>query len=91
MYAEIAQFVQDTLHYLSLLKKYYFYLLTKFVNIKPGLIEKEYAKIAKSAFSVRTQSDYSDFYVVSKIDVIEQYDYAVKFVNRIEEYIKSIS
>ena len=55
------------------------------------MIEKDYAKIAKSAFSVRTQSDYSDFYVVSKFDVIEQYENAVKFVDRIEEYIKSIS
>ena len=91
MSAEIAQFVQDTLHYLSLLKKYYFYLLTKFVNIKPGLIEKEYAKIAKSAFSVRTQSDYSDFYVVSKADVIEQYENAVIFVSRIEKFINSIN
>ena len=34
--------------------------------IKKGLIEKDYAKIAKSAFSVRTQSDYSDFYIVQK-------------------------
>ena len=59
--------------------------------VKENLIEKDYAKIAKSAFSVRTQSDYSDFYVVSKFDVIEQYENAVKFVNRIEEYIKSIS
>lgn len=59
--------------------------------VKENLIEKDYAKIAKSAFSVRTQSDYSDFYVVSKFDVIEQYENAMKFVNRIEEYIKSIS
>ena len=59
--------------------------------VKENLIEKDYAKIAKSAFSVRTQSDYSDFYVVSKFDVIEQYENAVKFVDRIEEYIKSIS
>lgn len=59
--------------------------------IKPGLIEKEYAKIAKSAFSVRTQSDYSDFYVVSKADVIEQYENAVIFVSRIEKFINSIN
>lgn len=57
--------------------------------IKSGLIEIEYAKIAKEAFSVRTQSDYSDFYIVSKQEVAEQYDNAVKFVNRIEEFIKS--
>lgn len=57
--------------------------------IKSGLLEMEYAKIAKNAFSVRTQSDYSDFYIVSKQEVAEQYDNAVKFVNRIEKFIES--
>ncbi len=57
--------------------------------IKSGLIEIEYAKIAKEAFSVRTQSDYSDFYIISKQEVAEQYDNAVKFVKRIEKYIKT--
>lgn len=57
--------------------------------IKSGLIEIEYAKIAKEAFSVRTQSDYSDFYIVSKQEVAQQYDNAVKFVKRIEEYIET--
>lgn len=55
--------------------------------IKSGLIEMEYAKIAKEAFSIRTQSDYSDFYIVSKQEVIEQYDNAVRFVERIERFI----
>lgn len=57
--------------------------------IKSGLIEIEYAKIAKEAFSIRTQSDYSDFYIVSKQEVEEQFDNAVKFVNRMEEFIDS--
>ena len=55
--------------------------------IKTGLIEVEYAKIAKVAFAVRTHSDYSDFYVISKEEVLEQYDNAVRFLDRIEEYI----
>lgn len=55
--------------------------------VKENLIEVEYSKIAKNAFSVRTKSDYSDFYIVSKQDVIEQYDGAVKFVDKIEKYI----
>ena len=38
------------------------------------MIEVEYAKIAKEAFSVRTHSDYSDFYVISKEEVVDQYD-----------------
>lgn len=57
--------------------------------IKPGFIEVEYAKIAKEAFNVRTYSDYSDFYVVSKQEVEEQYNNAVKFVDRIEKFIES--
>lgn len=55
--------------------------------IKESLIEVEYSKIAKNAFAVRTKSDYSDFYIVSKQDVIEQYEGAVKFVHRIENHI----
>lgn len=55
--------------------------------IKTGIFEIEYAKIAKSAFSVRTYSDYSDFYIVSKQDTEEQYENAVKFVQRIREYV----
>lgn len=55
--------------------------------IKENLIEVEYSKIAKNAFSIRTKSDYSDFYIVSKQEVTEQYKNAVKFVKRIEKFI----
>ncbi len=55
--------------------------------VKTNLIEIEYSKIAKTAFSVRTKSDYSDFYVVSKQDVVEQYKNAVKFIDRIDRFI----
>lgn len=55
--------------------------------VKENLIEVEYSKIAKNAFSVRTKSDYSDFYIVSKQEVTEQYKNAVKFVERIEKFI----
>lgn len=48
-------------------------------------------KLKKALFSVRTQSDYSDFYVVSKADVIEQYENAFLFVSRIEKFINSIN
>lgn len=56
--------------------------------VKLNLIEVEYSKIAKNAFSVRTKSDYSDFYVVSKQDVTEQYENAIKFTDRIESFIE---
>ena len=43
--------------------------------------------MANTAFDVRKDNDYSDFYVASKQEVIEQYENAVKFVARIERYI----
>lgn len=57
--------------------------------VKTNLIEIEYSRIAKIAFSVRTKSDYSDFYVVSKQDVVEQYENAIKFTDRIENFIEN--
>ena len=55
--------------------------------IKTQIIEKEYGKMANTAFDVRKDNEYSDFYVASKQEVIEQYENAVKFVARIERYI----
>ncbi|MEE0857212.1 MAG: HEPN domain-containing protein [Ruminococcus sp.] len=55
--------------------------------IKTHIIEKEYGKIANTAFDVRKDNDYSDFYVAPKNEVSEQYENAVKFVNRIERFI----
>lgn len=55
--------------------------------IKTELLELEYGQIAKEAFSLRTQSDYSDFYVVSKQEVNEQHENAERFVRRIETFI----
>ncbi len=55
--------------------------------IQKGLIEPEYGHIASNSFRIRTKSDYSDFYIVSKQEVIEQHENAVKFVDRIERFI----
>ena len=56
--------------------------------IKTNIIEKEYGKIANAAFDIRKDNDYTDFYVASKKEVIDQYESAVAFVDRIEKYIK---
>ena len=56
--------------------------------IKTEIIEKEYGKTANTAFDVRKDNDYSDFYVVSKKEVTEQHENAIRFVERIERFIK---
>ena len=40
--------------------------------IKTGIFDPYLAKIIKSAFEMRTDSDYEDFYIISKTDVENQ-------------------
>jgi len=44
--------------------------------IKTGIFERKYSDYIKEAFSIRTDSDYKDFYIVSKEDAQEQLDHA---------------
>lgn len=55
--------------------------------IKTGIFDKAMSNTIKSAFDMRTESDYEDFYVVPKDDVIKQVEEAEYFVNKIEEYL----
>ena len=59
--------------------------------VKTGVFEKEFSKIVQDAFEVRQESDYEDFYVISKEDAIMQYENAKKFVIAAEEYINSLN
>jgi uncharacterized protein (UPF0332 family) len=56
--------------------------------IKTGKIEKEYSKIISKAFKIRTDSDYKDFYLVTKEETKEQLENAEKFLKRIKKYIE---
>ena len=56
--------------------------------IKTGKIEKEYSKIISKAFKIRTDSDYKDFYLVTKEETKEQLENAEKFLKRITKYIE---
>ena len=58
--------------------------------IKTGKIEPEYSKMLTGAFRIRNFCDYSDFFVVAYIDAKTQYNNAVRFIKRVEEYIKTI-
>ena len=58
--------------------------------IKTEVFNKEMSNIIKSAFDMRTDSDYEDFYVVSKDEVIKQVAEAEYFVNTIEKHLTII-
>ena len=55
--------------------------------IKTGIFERKYSDYVKEAFTIRTDSDYEDFYVASKDDALEQLEHARQFIRAVEEYI----
>ncbi len=57
--------------------------------IKTGVFDTELSQIISLLFDVRTDSDYDDFYVVSKEETVEQYENAKYFLNVIKNYLKT--
>ena len=55
--------------------------------IKTGIFDVEYSDIIKEAFDIRSDSDYDDFFVISKTDVEEQLKNAQKFYEAVSEYL----
>lgn len=55
--------------------------------IKTGVFKKEMSDIIKSAFLLRQESDYEDFYVISHDEVIKQVKEAKEFYDNVKAYI----
>ena len=55
--------------------------------IKTGIFETELSSIISALFDVRTDSDYDDFFVISKEEVAAQISGAEFFLSRICEYL----
>ncbi|HCT92806.1 MAG TPA: antitoxin [Lachnospiraceae bacterium] len=55
--------------------------------IKTGQFDKKYSKYLSQAFQLRNHTDYSDFFVVSQSDAMEQYSRATEFLAMIEDYL----
>ena len=55
--------------------------------IKTGTFSNELSKIISVLFDVSTESDYDDFFIISKEDVAEQVRNAQFFLDRIKEYL----
>lgn len=58
--------------------------------IKTGIFGSDISKIIDIQFSIRTHSDYDDFYVISKNEAIEQFNEAQKTVSQIERYLSAL-
>lgn len=55
--------------------------------IKTGMFDIVFSDIIKSAFYVRNNSDYDDFYVISKTDVEIQIENAEKFCEVVQNFL----
>ena len=55
--------------------------------IKTGIFDADMSQIISLLFNVRTDSDYDDFYVVSKEETVEQFENAKHFLREIEDYL----
>lgn len=58
--------------------------------IKTGILGAEISKIIDIQFSIRTHSDYDDFYVISKSEAYNQLLEAEKMVNNVEKYLTEL-
>jgi len=58
--------------------------------VKTGVFGKEFSKILTEAFEVRSESDYDDYYVISKEEVELQIQHAQYFIEGVREYIQAI-
>lgn len=55
--------------------------------IKTGIFAVELSEIISMAFEIRSNSDYDDFYVISKEEVNEQIESSIKFCDTVESYL----
>ena len=57
--------------------------------IKTEIFETRMSEIISVLFDVRTDSDYDDFFVISKADTAARIENAAYFVDRIELYLNT--
>ena len=55
--------------------------------VKSGKINVEYSKLITTAFKIRNDSDYKDYYVITRLDAELQFENAKKFIKAIQEFI----
>lgn len=58
--------------------------------IKSGIFDVKYSKYLSQAFQIRNNTDYADFFIVSREDAKEQYERAIEFIDVITEHLSTI-
>ena len=58
--------------------------------LKTELFDKKYSRYISSAFQIRSNCDYDDFFIVSKEEAVEQYEHACELYEVVKEFLKNI-
>ena len=56
--------------------------------LKTELFDKKYSRYISSAFQIRNNCDYDDFFIVSKEEAVEQYKHACELYEVVKEFLK---
>jgi len=56
-------------------------------DIDLGKFDKRFSAVIRQSFTIRNRSDYEDFYIVAKEDVIQQMNNAKEFMAVVTTYI----
>lgn len=56
--------------------------------IKTEIFDKKFSKYITTAFQIRNNCDYNDFYIVAKEDARIQYEQALELYNVVKEYLE---
>jgi uncharacterized protein (UPF0332 family) len=57
--------------------------------IKTEIFDRKYSKYISTAFQIRNNCDYNDFFLVSKDDASEQYEHAKEICEAVEKFLDS--
>jgi len=58
--------------------------------IKTGKLDNKFSGIIQNAFNIRNDSDYEDFFIVSRDEAQAQYYNAKVFIEAVEDYLDTI-
>lgn len=57
--------------------------------VKTGVFDGDMSKTISVLFDVRTESDYDDFFIISKEEVVQQAESAQHFLGKVNEYLSA--
>ncbi|MBE6813570.1 MAG: HEPN domain-containing protein [Ruminococcaceae bacterium] len=72
--------------------KKHFGVISEFqkLYIKTGVFDKEMSVVIRRLFLARNNSDYDDFFIISKEDAVRQFEDAKMFVLNIRKYLETV-